>query len=84
MLILLALVAVTQSAPAAPTAAPNDPIVCERSRGASLGSNIAQPRKCQRKSERDAEARDSRRNLQKILDRRSDPYKVPGAQPIPQ
>lgn len=66
------------------TAKPKDPIVCERSRGASLGSNIAQPRVCKKKSEWDAQARDSRRNLQKIQDRRSDPFKVPNAQPIPQ
>jgi hypothetical protein len=39
---------------------------------------------CKKKSEWDAQARDSRRNLQKIQDRRSDPFKVPGGQPIPQ
>lgn len=84
MSIFLALLALGTPDPIEVTAPPKDPIICERSRGSSLGSNIAQPRKCQRKSERDAQARDSRRNLQKILDRRSDPFKVPGALPIPQ
>ena len=84
MSILLAILALSAPNPIEVSAASKDPVVCERSRGASLGSNIAQPRKCKRKSEWDAQARDSRRNLQKVLDRRSDPFKVPGAQPIPQ
>ena len=63
---------------------PKDPIVCERSRGNSIGTNISQPRKCKRKSEWDAEAREARRNLQRTQDRRSDPFKVPQGQPITQ
>lgn len=66
------------------TAKSKDPVVCERRGGASLGTNIAGPRKCKRKSEWDTEARDSRRNLQRTQDRRSDPFKVPNGQPIPQ
>ncbi|NJC06648.1 hypothetical protein GGQ97_002441 [Sphingomonas kaistensis] len=84
MSILLALFALSAPDPIVVTATPKDPVICERSRASSLGSNISQPRTCKRKSEWDAQARDSRRNLQKVLDRRSDPFKVPGAQPIPQ
>jgi hypothetical protein len=81
---LLLLLALASPQTVEVTARPKDPVVCQRSRSSSLGTNIAQPRLCKKKSEWDAQARDSRRNLQKIQDRRSDPFKVPGGQPIPQ
>lgn len=86
LLILLAMAPdapTTASAPAAPAAAPatqgKDRIVCERSRSASLGSNIVGKRVCRKKSEMDAEAEHTRRNLRKFQDHRSDPTKIPGA-----
>jgi hypothetical protein len=85
MFLSLVLLALNPATPEASTsAAPKDPVVCQRSRGSSLGTNIAQPRVCKKKSEWDAQAREARRNLQRTQDRRSDPFKVPGGQPIPQ
>ena len=88
LLMLLAIapdVPATAPAPAKPPAAAEgkDRIVCERSRNASLGTNIVQKRVCRKQSEIDAEAEHTRRNLRKFQDHRSDPTKIPGARPIP-
>ena len=76
---------VPTTAPPAPAPAPaiksKDRIVCERSRNASLGTNIVGKRVCRKQSEIDAEAEHTRRNLRKFQDHRSDPTKIPGARP---
>ncbi|WP_300973055.1 hypothetical protein [Sphingomonas sp. LHG3406-1] len=85
-LMFLAALAVqaVEPAQAATRPAKEDKIVCTRRPQASLGSNIAAKRVCKKQSELDEEARLAKRNLQKFQDHRSDPYVVPGGQPIPQ
>lgn len=84
MPLLLMLLALDPDVPIAVEAPKKDPVVCTRRAAATLGSNIAQPRICKKKSEWDAEAKNAQRNLQKFRDHRSDPAKIPGGQPIPQ
>lgn len=83
MSLVLFLLALSPAATAS-EAKPKDPVVCTRSRERSLGTNIAQPRVCKRKSEWDEEARNTKRELQQANQRGNNPFKVPGGQPIPQ
>ena len=83
MLILLAaLVASTDPTSSTPAAKDADPIVCKRDQGSEVGTHMAPPKICMKKSEWDLVEKHTQTELQSLRERSSfDPGMANGHKP---
>ena len=82
LMLLAALVAVADPSSSTPQAKDADPIVCKRDQSSEVGTHMAPPKVCMKKSEWDIVEKHTQTELQSLRDRSSfDPGKADGHRP---